>query len=92
MKKNNLYLIMIILLFLITYKTNFLKSLHNLIIVSYDDRISNTYGFCSKEGVGYVNFIKNNFKVDGKIKIRNSLKVNNNNCTSRIFICSKSKI
>ena len=79
MKKNNLYLIMIILLFLITYKTNFLKSLHNLIIVSYDDRISNTYGFCSKEGVGYVNFIKNNFKVDGKIKIRNSLKVNNNN-------------
>ena len=79
MKKNNLYLIMIILLFLVAYKINFLKSLHDLTIVGYDDRINNTYGFCDKEGVGYVNFIKKNFDIDGKIKIKNSLKRNNNN-------------
>ena len=79
MKKNNLYLIITILLFLIVYKTNFLRSLHDLIILSYDDRISNTYGFCDKQGIGYVNFIKKNFNIDGKIKIRNSLKQNNYN-------------
>ncbi len=79
MKKNNLYLILTILLFLVVYKTNFLRSLHDLFIISYDDRISNTYGFCDKEGIGYVNFIRKNFDIDGKIKIRNSLKQNNNN-------------
>ena len=79
MRKKNLYLISIILLFLIIYKTNFLRSLHDLLIVSYDDRISNTYGFCDKEGIGYVNFVKKKFHIDGKIKVRNSLKQNNNN-------------
>jgi len=79
MKKNNLYLILIILFVLISYKTNFLRSLHDLIIVSYDDRVNNTYGFCDKEGIGYVNFIKKNFDIDGKIEIKNSLKPNNNN-------------
>jgi hypothetical protein len=79
MKKNNLYLIIAILLLLIVYKNNFLRSLHDLIILSYDDRISNTYGFCDKQGIGYVNFIKKNFNIDGKIKIRNSLKQNNYN-------------
>ena len=79
MKKNNLYLIATILLILTVYKTNFLRSLHDLFIISYDDRISNTYGFCEKEGIGYVNFIKKNFNIDGKIKLRNSLKQNNNN-------------
>ena len=78
MRKKKLYLISIILLFLIIYKTNFLRSLHDLLIVSYDDRISNTYGFCDKEGIGYVNFIKKSFNIDGKINIRNSLKQNNN--------------
>ena len=76
MKKNNLYLIATILLILIVYKTNFLRSLHDISIISYDDRISNTYGFCEKEGIGYVNFIKKNFNIDGKIKIINSLEGN----------------
>ena len=79
LKKKNLYLFITILLFLVIYKTNFLRSLHDLTIIGYDDRINNTYGFCDKEGVGYVNFIKKNFEIDGKIKIKNSLKRNNNN-------------
>ena len=73
MKKNNLYLIATILLILIVYKTNFLRSLHDIFIISYNDRISNTYGFCEKEGIGYVNFIKKNFNIDGKIEIKNSV-------------------
>ena len=51
MKKNNLYLIASILLILIIYKTNFLRSLHDLFMISYDDRIINTYGFCEKEAL-----------------------------------------
>ena len=46
---------------------------------NYDERISNVYGFCDKEGIGYVNFIKKKFKINGKIKLINSLKQNNNN-------------
>lgn len=79
MKKNNLYLIIIIFLFLIAYKINLLKSLHDLFMSNYDERITNVYGFCDKEGIGYVNFIKKNFRIDGKIKLINSLKQNNNN-------------
>lgn len=79
MKKNNLYLFIIILLFLIVHKIDFLRSLHDLTVIGYDDRINNTYGFCDKEGIGYVNFIKKNFDIDGKLKIKNSLKSNNNN-------------
>ena len=79
MKKNKIYLIATILLILIIYKTNFLRSLHDLVILSYDDRVSNTYGFCDREGIGYVNFIKKNFNIEGKIIIRNSLKQNNYN-------------
>ena len=79
MKKNNLYLIIIIFLFLIAYKINLLKSVHDLFMNNYDERISNVYGFCDKEGIGYVNFIKKKFKINGKIKLINSLKQNNNN-------------
>ncbi len=79
MKKKNLYLIIIIFLFLIAYKINLLKSVHDLFMSNYDDRISNVYGFCDREGIGYVNFIKKKFKINGKIKLINSLKQNNNN-------------
>ena len=79
MKKNNLYLIIIIFLFLIAYKINLLNSVHDLFMNNYDERISNVYGFCDKEGIGYVNFIKKEFKINGKIKLINSLKQNNNN-------------
>ena len=78
MNKNNLYIIIMILLFLIVYKINFLRSLHDVFNISYDDRISNIYGFCDKEGIGYVNFIKKNFNIDGKIEIKNSLNGSNN--------------
>ena len=60
------------------FKVNFLKSLHNLILSNYDNRISKVYGFCDREGIGYVNFIKKNFEINGKIKIQNFQQNNNN--------------
>ena len=79
MKRNNIYLIGFILVLLVTFNTNFSRSFHNILFKDYDNRISNVYGFCEKEGIGYVNFIKKKFYIDGKIKLRNSLKQNNNN-------------
>ena len=79
-KKKNIFNLFILILFiLIVFKVNFLKSLHNLILSNYDNRIGKVYGFCDREGIGYVNFIKKNFEINGKIKIQNSLKQNNNN-------------
>ena len=79
MKRNDIYLIGFILILLVTFNTNFSRSFHNILFKDYDNRISNVYGFCEKEGIGYVNFIKQKFNIDGKIKLRNSLKQNNNN-------------
>tara|TARA_Y100000996_G_C22488671_1_gene629267 strand:- start:699 stop:1094 length:396 start_codon:yes stop_codon:yes gene_type:complete len=79
MKKNRLYFVIPILLILIGYKINFLKSLHDTSLISYDERINNTYGFCEREGVGYANFIKKNFTINDKLEITNSLKQNSMN-------------
>ena len=79
MKKNKLYLLTLIIFFFITIKANFFKSFHEVLFVNYDDRLSKAYGFCNNEGIGYVNFIKKNFKINGKIDLINSLKKNNNN-------------
>lgn len=78
-KKNIFYLFILILFTLVVFKVNFLKSLYNLISLNYDNRVNNVYGFCDREGIGYVNFIKKNFNINGKIRIQNSLKQNNNN-------------
>ena len=79
MKSKKTYFIITFLFFLIIYKIDFLRSLHDTIIINYDDRISKTYGFCDREGIGYVNFIKKKFNVNDKIEIRNSLRFNSNN-------------
>lgn len=79
MKKNTLYFVIPILLILIGYKINFLKSLHDTFMITYDERINNTYGFCEREGVGYANFIKKKFVIDDKLEITNSLKQNSMN-------------
>ena len=79
MKSKKIYFIITFLFILIIYKIDFLRSLHDTIIINYDDRISKTYGFCDREGIGYVNFIKKKFNVNDKIEIRNSLRFNSNN-------------
>ena len=79
-KKKNIFNLFILILFiLVIFKANFLKSLHNLIFSNYNNTISNVYGFCDREGIGYVNFLKKKFDISGKIEIQNSLKQNNNN-------------
>lgn len=78
-KKNKLHLLTLIIFFFVTIKANFFKSFYEIIFLKYDERLSKVYGYCNKEGIGYVNFIKKNFEIDGKIELINSLRKNNNN-------------
>ncbi len=79
MNKKILISLSIILTIYFLIKINFPKNFFELVNINIDKRISNVYGFCEKEGIGYVNFIKKNFNVKEKLTLVNSLKRNNNN-------------
>tara|TARA_B100000073_G_C23653667_1_gene541607 strand:- start:235 stop:633 length:399 start_codon:yes stop_codon:yes gene_type:complete len=79
MLKNKINIALIISLLFILFKINFFNDISQILNVNYTKRISNVYGFCEREGIGYVNFIKEKFNVDKKIDLINSLKRNNNN-------------
>jgi len=70
-KKNQKKIIIfaIVLLFLIT--TDFFRNFNNLIKFNYDQRIVNAYGFCSRESIGYLNYIKAKYKFNYNIRIIN---------------------
>ena len=61
MKKNKLYILILIILLFVSIKANFFKSSYELLTRSYDDRLNNVYGFCEREGIGYANFIKKEY-------------------------------
>ena len=63
MNKKILISLSIILTIYFLIKINFPKNFFELVNINIDKRISNVYGFCEKEGIGYVNFIKKNFNV-----------------------------
>ena len=79
MLKNKLNIVLIISLIFLLFKINFFNEISQILTVKYTKRISSVYGFCEREGIGYVNFIKEKFKIDKKIDLINSLKRNNNN-------------
>ena len=79
MLKNKLNITLIILFLILLFKIDFFNDISQTATVKYSKRISNVYGFCEREGIGYLNFIKEKFKFDKKINLINSLKQNNNN-------------
>ena len=79
MLKNKLNITLIILFLILLFKIDFFNDISQTSTVKYSKRISNVYGFCEREGIGYLNFIKEKFKFDKKINLINSLKQNNNN-------------
>lgn len=77
LKKINI--LVLISIFLIIHKSDFFKNISLILKNNYDVRVSHVYGYCEREGIGYVNFIKKNFKIDKKVDLINSLPPNNNN-------------
>ena len=60
---NRLILILILLLFLTQY-TNFFKNLRNIYLYNYDSRIAGLYGFCERNSLGFLLYIKEKYKLD----------------------------
>ena len=79
MTKNKLLILISIIFIMIILKTNFFQNFLNLVNLNFQKRISKVYGYCDREGIGYVKFIRQKFGKDKKIDLINSLQRNNNN-------------
>ena len=69
-KKKILSTLFILVLILIL-KTNFLKNLINIFKLTESERIIKTYGFCGGESIGYLRYLKKNYKIKTNPKIVN---------------------
>ena len=77
--KKKIIIYSVVLLFLIT--TDFFRNFYNLIRFNYDQRIVNAYGFCSRESIGYLNYIKAKYKISNNIRVINYIHTPNVNWT-----------
>ena len=65
-KKN---ILIAILFFYLLIQTNFVKNIYQIISNNYEERFIQKYGFCSNEGVGYIEYIKNKFIFKEKVEV-----------------------
>ena len=67
---NRILLILILLLFLTQY-TNFFKNLRNIYSNNYVTRISNIYGFCTGNSLGFLLYIKDKYRLENYPEVVN---------------------
>ena len=67
--KKKLLIIISLLFFFTLIQTNFFKNIFELSTTNYNQRIINAEGFCEKRGIGYVNFIKEKYNINKKIRL-----------------------
>ena len=72
-------ILVLLIIFFFSVKTNFVKNSHLIISKNYDDRINLAYGFCSPEGIGYLRSIKKKYEFKKNPKIINYEHVPQNN-------------
>ena len=70
-KKRILYIAYFFLLLLIINHYNLFKNTIDMLTLTYKERLIKSYGFCSKEGFGYIEYLKKNYKNVHNIKIIN---------------------
>lgn len=73
-KKNKTIILFAILIFYLLIKVEFFRHLYEIIFIKHNDRMTNVYGFCADEGVGFINFIKKKYKIDENIRLINPKK------------------
>lgn len=71
LKINNYSIILYILIIILLFSTNFFYNFSNIHSNNYEKRINNTYGFCKNESIGYLKYLKKNFKLHNNPKIIN---------------------
>ena len=72
-KKNKilLYFCLSIIILLIFNATGFFKNSFFILRDNYEVRFHKNYEFCNESGLGFLNYIKNNYKVDANVQIKN---------------------
>ena len=63
------YLIISFLILILIYNNNLAKKTYKILFIDYNDRINNIYGFCDKESVGYLKYIKKKYNIKDNLKI-----------------------
>ena len=72
LKKQNLFILLFIIIVLIfTNKISFYNNLINLIKFNEEQRITNFYGYCNDESIGYLKYLKKRYKFDNNPEIIN---------------------
>ena len=72
LKKQNLFILLFIIIVLIfTNKISFYNNLINLIKFNEEQRITNFYGYCRGESIGYLKYLKKKYKFDNNPEIIN---------------------
>ena len=72
LKKQNLFILLfIIILLFCTNKISFYNNLINLIKFNEEQRITNFYGYCHDESIGYLKYLKKRYKFDNNPEIIN---------------------
>ena len=64
-------IILVIFIILIINNFNFFKNYYFIITRDFDTRLNKVYDFCGNESVGFLSYIKNKYKIEKKISIRN---------------------
>lgn len=71
-KKNLFKIILIGIIFTILFKQiDFFKKVYFTLTRTHDQRLVNSYEYCGGESIGFLNYIKNNFKIKYQVPIIN---------------------
>mgnify|MGYP001294984827 CR=1 FL=1 len=67
----NLKFILLTLFITLLFLNNFFNNFKNIYLNNFEKRINKIYGFCEGESIGYLIYLKQNFKLDNNPKIIN---------------------
>ena len=70
-KKKSPIIVLLILVITIGIKTDFFRNLAEISLYKFDDRLINKYGYCSKESIGYLLYLKKRYQIKDNPKIVN---------------------
>ena len=70
-KKKSQIIVLIILTIDVGIKTNFFRNLAEVALHKFDIRITNKYGYCSGESIGYLLYLKKKYQIKDNPNIVN---------------------
>ena len=70
-RKKSQILVLLILIIVCAIKTNFFKNLAEVLLIKFENRIENKYGFCSGESIGYLLYLKKKYQIRDNPKVIN---------------------